>query len=137
MSSGSSTRSDRIAQGVDFMRLINGNGSFDEADLTAVVGESHDRAWRSEAIPLQAGAGGRTPSRVEALKRLPVPTLVIHGTADPLVPPGRGEATAALIPGARLLLIDGVGHGLPRAHWDQMIAAILRHTAMGEERQTP
>ena len=80
-------------------------------------------------VALQQRAGQRSPSRVEALKPLAIPTLVIHGAVDPLVPPDRAEAAAALIPGARLLLIEGMGHGLPRARWDDLVDAILQHTA--------
>lgn len=90
----------------------------------------YDRAYRPEAALLHAAANQRTPSRVELLKQLVVPTLVIHGAADPLVPPDSGEATAALIPGARLLLIEGMGHCLPRACWDEVVNAILGHTTM-------
>ena len=58
------------------------------------------------------------------------PTLVIHGTEDPLFPPGHGEVLAEEIPGAQLLLLERVGHELPpSAVWDVVIPAILRHTS--------
>jgi len=60
-----------------------------------------------------------------------VPTLVVHGTADPMFPPAHGEALAAEIPGAGLLLLDGAGHGVDRADWDAVVAAIIEHTAAG------
>jgi pimeloyl-ACP methyl ester carboxylesterase len=64
------------------------------------------------------------------LGEIRAPTLVLHGTDDPLFPYGHGEALAAEIPGARLLPLEGVGHELPpRAVWDQVVAAILDHTA--------
>ena len=53
-----------------------------------------------------------------------VPTLVIHGTEDPLVPVAHGIETAALVPGAELLVIEGMGHDLPRAVWPRVIDAI-------------
>lgn len=58
------------------------------------------------------------------------PTLVLHGTEDPLFPHAHGEALAREIPGARLLPLEGVGHEMPpRPVWDQVVAAILEHTA--------
>jgi pimeloyl-ACP methyl ester carboxylesterase len=65
-------------------------------------------------------AGDRTP----ALRQVSVPTLVIHGTVDPMCHPSGGEATAQAIPGARLELIDGMGHDLPPGAWPQIIGAI-------------
>jgi pimeloyl-ACP methyl ester carboxylesterase len=55
------------------------------------------------------------------------PTLVIHGAADPLVPPAGGHDTADAIPGAELLLIEGMGHDLPEALWGRLIDAISGH----------
>jgi len=63
------------------------------------------------------------------LTRVSAPTLVIHGSVDPLFPVEHGKALAAEIPGARLLVLDGVGHQVPpRSTWDTVIPAILRHT---------
>ncbi len=66
-------------------------------------------------------------NRTEALRKLTVPTLVIHGRADPLVPVEAGLATAEAIPNAKLHLIDRMGHALPRAMWGELIDAIVRH----------
>jgi pimeloyl-ACP methyl ester carboxylesterase len=64
------------------------------------------------------------------LGEIRAPTLVLHGTEDPLFPCGHGEALAAEIPGARLLPLEGVGHEMPpRPVWDQVVAAIVEHTA--------
>ena len=57
------------------------------------------------------------------------PTLVIHGAADPLVSPSGGRATARAIKGSRLMLIDGMGHDLPRAVWPQLIDGIIENGA--------
>jgi pimeloyl-ACP methyl ester carboxylesterase len=57
-----------------------------------------------------------------------VPTLVVHGTADPMFPLAHGEALAREIPGARFLPLDGAGHGIERADWDTLVPAILEHT---------
>jgi pimeloyl-ACP methyl ester carboxylesterase len=69
-------------------------------------------------------------NRKEALASVTVPTLVIHGTADPLFPAEHGKDTADAIPGAQLLLIEGMGHDLPhtKGPWPQVIEAIAGHT---------
>ncbi len=74
--------------------------------------------------------------RTAELRRITDPTLVIHGTADPLVRPSGGRATARAIPGAQLMKIEGMGHDLPRAIWPRLIDAIcdqalLRPAAVG------
>src|SRR4051794_4142464 len=74
------------------------------------------------------GAGDRT----EALRRLTVPTVVIHGTADSMCHPSGGRATAEAIPGARLELVPGMGHDLPRGAWPQLIHAIVSNAARAE-----
>jgi pimeloyl-ACP methyl ester carboxylesterase len=62
------------------------------------------------------------------LASITAPTLVLHGTADPLFPPSHAAALAAEIPSARLVLLDGAGHGVDRADWDTILAAIVDHT---------
>jgi pimeloyl-ACP methyl ester carboxylesterase len=63
-----------------------------------------------------------------------VPTLVLHGTEDPLFPYGHAEALADEIPGARLLPLEGVGHEVPPTPlWGRVVAAILEHTDRGNE----
>jgi len=69
------------------------------------------------------------PDRTEALRRLDMPVLVIHGLADRLVHSSGGRATAAAIPGAELLLIPGMGHDLPIELWPTVIDAIVRNAA--------
>ncbi|WP_371826784.1 alpha/beta fold hydrolase [Bradyrhizobium sp. 184] len=73
-------------------------------------------------------------SRKERLHGVKTPTLVIHGTVDPLVRPEGGRDTAESIPGAKLLMIDGMGHALPMRFWPDIIDAIAKH-AHGAEVQ--
>ena len=73
-------------------------------------------------------------SRVPALRHLRVPSLVIHGRADPLIPPAGGLATAAAIPAAKLRLIPGMGHDLPRALWPAIAGELVAH-ARGADRR--
>jgi pimeloyl-ACP methyl ester carboxylesterase len=63
------------------------------------------------------------------LSSIPMPTLVIHGTADPMFPLAHGHVLAEEIPDATLLPIDGAGHGLDRTDWPTIVPAILHHTA--------
>ena len=62
------------------------------------------------------------------LSSISAPTLVIHGTADPMFPIGHGAALAEEIPDAQLLRLGGAGHGVYRADWEAIVAAILEHT---------
>jgi pimeloyl-ACP methyl ester carboxylesterase len=66
-------------------------------------------------------------SRKERLRAVKAPTLVIHGTVDPLVHPEGGKDTAASIPGAKLMMVGGMGHALPIPMWPQIIDAIDQH----------
>ena len=98
-----------------------------------------DRARRTFARGLEPEGVGRqlrailaSGSRKERLAAVTAPTLVIHGKVDPLVHPAGGRDTAASIPGAKLLMIDRMGHALPVSMWSQVIDAIARH-ARGSE----
>ena len=66
-----------------------------------------------------------SPDRVADLASVRVPALVVHGSADPLVQPSGGLATAEAIPGAELLIIDGMGHDLPREAWDRVVDGVV------------
>ncbi|HEX7035106.1 MAG TPA: alpha/beta fold hydrolase [Pseudomonadales bacterium] len=88
----------------------------------------YDRAFDPAGVARQmAAAVVATGTRRERLRSLTVPTLVIHGADDPLVPLACGEDTAAAIPGAELLVIDGMGHDLPPALHQRIADAIARH----------
>ena len=75
-----------------------------------------------------AGVAASEP-RHERLRSLRVPTLVIHGEVDPLIPVEGGRDTAARIPGAELVVIERMGHDLPRAYWPRIVEAIVALTA--------
>ena len=81
---------------------------------------NHERGgYREGGIARQIAAVLSAANRRPALEQLRLHTLVIHGSADPLVPVDGGRATAAAIPGARLVVIDGMGHEQPHAVWAQ------------------
>src|SRR5439155_26221866 len=68
-------------------------------------------------------------NRTKRLARVKAPTLVIHGKDDRLVAPSGGKATAKAIKGARLLMVDDMGHDMPRPVWPKLIDAIVENTA--------
>ncbi|HEY4809662.1 MAG TPA: alpha/beta hydrolase, partial [Solirubrobacteraceae bacterium] len=94
-----------------------------------LAGESYDRCYCPEGASRQLAAMIASGSRAEGLGQLEVPTLVVHGLDDTLIAPSGGERTAELVPGARLLLIENMGHDRPRPLWPEICEAILEHTA--------
>jgi pimeloyl-ACP methyl ester carboxylesterase len=102
---------------------------FDEGAAREVAAAAVDRSTDVEAMFTNHDLiDGPDPWR-DRLGELAAPTLVIHGTDDPLFPLAHGEALAAEIPDAELLVLDGVGHEHPRRAWDRMLPAILERTA--------
>lgn len=91
--------------------------------------QSYDRCYHPEGLPRQLAAILTSGSRSKALANVMIPTLVIHGKADPLVPVEGGKDTAKSIPDAKILLIDGMGHSFPTEVVPQILQAILQHTA--------
>lgn len=89
-----------------------------------VAARSYDRGTNPAGTGRQLGAVLRSGDRTRELRRIAAPTLVFHGSGDKLIRPSGGKATAKAIPGARLTVIDGMGHDLPRAVWPQIIGAI-------------
>jgi pimeloyl-ACP methyl ester carboxylesterase len=90
---------------------------------------SYDRGIDPAGSARQLAAILAAPDRTKQLRGLDVPTLVVHGAADRLVMPSGGKRTARAIPGARLLLIEGMGHDLPRALWPRILDAIAENAA--------
>jgi pimeloyl-ACP methyl ester carboxylesterase len=104
----------------------------DRARLEELAGESYDRCFYPEGVGRQLGAILATGSRAAGLRALAVPTLVIHGLDDTLIAPDGGERTAELVPGARLLLVEDMGHDRPEPLWPLLAEAILEHTEARE-----
>ena len=117
---------------VDVLRAIWGRGfEFEEDRLRDQMAR-----FRGGPNPIgvtrQVAAIIASGDRTEQLRQIRRPTLVVHGTDDPLIPLAGGRATAAAIPGAELLIIPGMGHGLPRPAWDPIIDGIVRTSARAE-----
>ena len=115
--------------------LAGGERPFDEAAARELVRRDVERARNIAASENHAALPeGELPHA--PLSSIAVPTLVIHGTADPMFPLEHGQALAEEIPGARLLTLDGAGHGVDRADWETIVRAILEHTATGDGEAT-
>ena len=91
-----------------------------------------DRAWHPDGGVRQALAALADEDRRPGLAHVTVPTLVIHGTEDPLVVPQGGQETADAVPGAQLVWIEGMGHELPEAAWPQILDPISALVARAE-----
>jgi pimeloyl-ACP methyl ester carboxylesterase len=134
----STDRATYIAQTAALFEII-GSPGFDRADddLRDLLGRMYDRGHDAGSVARQLAAILASGDRTVELRRITAPTLVIHGTADKLVAPSGGRATARAIPGARLLMIDGMGHDLPRGAWPQLIDAIVENTGRAPAGLTP
>jgi pimeloyl-ACP methyl ester carboxylesterase len=115
----------RFAETWKFLRV----GAFpeDEARDGPLAMRAYERGLNPAGVGRQLRAVLASGSRKPRLHAVKAPTLVIHGTVDPLVHPDGGRDTAASIPGAKLLMIEGMGHALPIPMWPQIIDAIDRH----------
>ncbi|WP_338693563.1 alpha/beta hydrolase [Streptomyces sp. Q6] len=100
----------------------------DTAALRDLAAQSYDRAYYPAGTGRQLAAMVLSGSRADALRELRTPTLVIHGLDDTLITPDGGERTAALIPGAKLLLLPDMGHDRPRELWPELVDALAAHT---------
>ena len=121
------TRDEAAQRHLAGLRAWGSPTCFDVDRITADAYAAFDRCWDPEGRARQAMAIGSSPSREEALKSLNVPTLVIHGDADRLIPLEGGRATAAAIPGARLEIVDGMGHDYQPQYWARRLELITGH----------
>jgi pimeloyl-ACP methyl ester carboxylesterase len=113
---------------VQIWKILNGiEFEVDETRVREWADLSYTRGLNPGGVSRQFAAIIATGSRKEALRSVTVPTLVIHGDADPLVPVECGIDIADTVPGAKLLIIKGLGHTLARAAYPQIIDAITRH----------
>ena len=113
---------------VGFSRVLAGDErQFDERACRALVRREVERTRNVATLQnhdaISDDARPRNP-----LSSITAPTLVIHGTADPMFPLAHGEALVNEIPGATLLRLEGAGHGIDRADWNTIVGAILDHT---------
>jgi pimeloyl-ACP methyl ester carboxylesterase len=123
-----SSRESVIEHLVGYARLLAaGQRPFDDTGVADLVRRDVERARNVASLQNHdLMAHDRQPPPRGSIT---APTLVIHGTADPMFPLAHGRALADEIPGATLLQLDGAGHGVDRADWQTIVSAIVRHTA--------
>ena len=123
-------RAGNVERAVHIFRTIGSPGfPFDEARVRDLAGRSYDRCFSPAGAARQLVAILASGSRRKVLAAVTIPTLVIHGRDDPLIPLEAGLDTARAVPGAELLVIDGMGHDLPRAAWPEIVERIRALTA--------
>jgi pimeloyl-ACP methyl ester carboxylesterase len=122
------TRDEYIARFATTWKMLR-VGSFpeDEALDRSRAERTYSRGLNPAGVGRQLRAILASGSRKPRLSQVKAPTLVIHGTVDPLVHPMGGKDTAASIPGAKLMMIEGMGHALPRPMWPKIVDAIDKH----------
>lgn len=129
---GATTRDGVIDQALESWRRTGSPKlGIDEPWIADVTGRAYDRAFDPGGTLRQFGAIVGSADRRPGLAAVDVPTLVIHGRDDPICTLPGGEATAAAVPGARLLVFDDMGHDLPTAVWPEVLAAIGVVTGVG------
>jgi pimeloyl-ACP methyl ester carboxylesterase len=127
------TREEVVQQSLRAFRAIGSPGyPSDENEVAARAGRAYDRCHDPVGVARQAVATVASGDRTEHLRHLPVPTLVIHGLADRMCDVSGGRATAEAIPGAELVLIEGMGHGLPSGLRPQLAARVAEFVLRAE-----
>ncbi|HEX4539594.1 MAG TPA: alpha/beta hydrolase [Acidimicrobiales bacterium] len=128
-------RDDVIAGEVETHKAIGSPGfPVDEERTRRRAAAAYDRSFYPQGVARQVAAVVAASDRTEGLSHIDVPTVVIHGTADPLVTPSGGEATAKAVPGAELIMVEGMGHELPPGAWETVVEAVVRNAAKAGSR---
>jgi len=120
MEPDSGTRDGRIESGLKAAGLLHGEKFPLPENLRELVAASIDRAWHPSGTTRQLTAILSDGDRRPELRTLSIPTTVIHGTDDRLVPPKAGKETAEAIKGSRLVEIEGMGHSMPEETWPEI-----------------
>ncbi|MFJ5779055.1 alpha/beta fold hydrolase [Streptomyces sp. NPDC093094] len=119
---------DHLAARLPLWRVLHGPVlPFDEDEYRAMERRVHERARDLRAGLHHTLAGAAGSGATAELSSVTAPALVLHGTEDPMFPPPHAEATAAALPRARLVMVEGMGHTLPRVLDDRLADEILRH----------
>jgi pimeloyl-ACP methyl ester carboxylesterase len=122
-------REAHIEHNVKLFRTISGSKyKSDEQEIRRLIECSYDRCYYPQGMARQSVAIMTAGSRTQALGSVTAPTLVIHGSDDPLLPVEQGRATAEAVPGAELLIIEGMGHDFPADVWPLLVDAVVQHT---------
>lgn len=118
-----------IEHNMNLFRTIAGSKyPLDEQEMRRLIERAYDRCYYPQGMARHSVAIMVAGSRAQALRSVTAPTLVIHGSEDPLLPVEQGRATAEAVPGAELLIIEGMGHDFPAEVWPLLVGAIVQHT---------
>jgi pimeloyl-ACP methyl ester carboxylesterase len=119
-------RAAMLERALELWKVIGSPGfPFDRERVLARAGAAWDRDHDAAGVARQAAAVFTQRDRTTDLAKVKAPTVVIHGAEDPLISVSGGEATANVIPGAKLVVVPGMGHDLPEGAWDTIVAAIV------------
>ncbi len=133
LSKPASSREEYVENRLSALRIYGSRPDWiDEEWVRARAGAEYDRCFCPAGIARQMQAIMADGSRADALRRVTTPTLVMHGSRDTLIDPSGGRRTAELIPGARYVEIEGMGHDYPPAVWDTWVSTwvdFVRSTA--------
>jgi pimeloyl-ACP methyl ester carboxylesterase len=128
-------RSAVIDYGVHLARVSSSRSRpFDEANIRELWGRVLDRTANVASTMTNHNVIDHGDRWRERLGEVRAPTLVVHGTEDPVVPYGNALALAKELPDTRLIALEGSGHELPRRDWDVVVLAILEHTSRRRSR---
>lgn len=131
------TRDQTINRAIRTFKVIGSPGfPFEEDVVREMAALSYDRGHSPAGVARQLHAIIASGDRTAKLRNVQIPTAVIHGTRDPLVKPSGGRATAKAIPGSRLMMVDGMGHDLPRDLWPTFAEAIDTNAARSRRAST-
>lgn len=122
------SRAEYIENSLQGWRILSGSAyPLDEEETRLRAGRNYDRCYEPTGTTRQLAATVALESLRPKLERIAVPTLVIHGDEDPLFPIECGRDIAKSIPGAKMLVMEGVGHALPPEIWPQLVGVIANH----------
>lgn len=128
-----SDREGYISYSMELSRVLGGRLPLNEAYASSTAARAYDRAFHPDGVARQYAAFLATGSLKEELRRLEVPTLIIHGSDDPLISLDAAAAMAEVTPRAELLVVEGMGHAVnecPEA-WPPILEAFTRHARKG------
>jgi pimeloyl-ACP methyl ester carboxylesterase len=123
------TRSEAEEAGVRGKEVWGTVDTWDASEYAAYCGDNFDRAPLNGAGDRQYAAIVASGDREDALARLDIPTLVLHGGADAVIDPERGRHTAEVIPNATYVEIDDMNHDMPMTEWPQIVQLVTMHAS--------